>query len=73
MPALRKRIEHGTLLSIRRGKRVYSHPLLALYVLRRLCLTVVTRLGYMSDTYRTCSGGLAQRSPKACIVDLSRN
>lgn len=29
-PALRKRIERGTLLSIRRGKRVYSHPLLAL-------------------------------------------
>ena len=29
-PALRKRIERGTLLVIRRGKRVYSHPLLAL-------------------------------------------
>lgn len=29
-PALRKRIERGTLLSIRRGKRAYSHPLLAL-------------------------------------------
>lgn len=29
-PALRKRIERGTLLAIRRGKRVYSHPLLAL-------------------------------------------
>lgn len=29
-PALRKRIERGTLLSIRRGKRVYSHPQLAL-------------------------------------------
>jgi hypothetical protein len=27
---LRKRIERGMLLSIRRGKRVYSHPLLAL-------------------------------------------
>jgi Fic family protein len=29
-PALRKRIERGTLLAIKRGKRVYSHPLLAL-------------------------------------------
>lgn len=29
-PALRKRIERGTLLAIRRGKRVYSHPSLAL-------------------------------------------
>lgn len=29
-PALRKRIERGTLLSIRRNNRVYSHPLLAL-------------------------------------------
>lgn len=28
--ALRKRIERGTLLAIRRGKRLYSHPLLAL-------------------------------------------
>lgn len=29
-PALRKRIERGTLLAIKRGKRLYSHPLLAL-------------------------------------------
>jgi hypothetical protein len=29
-PALRKRIERGALLAIKRGKRVYSHPLLAL-------------------------------------------
>lgn len=29
-PALRKRLERGTLLAVRRGKRVYSHPLLAL-------------------------------------------
>lgn len=29
-PALRKRIQRGTLLAIKRGKRVYSHPLLAL-------------------------------------------
>ena len=28
--ALRKRIERGTLLAIKRGKRLYSHPLLAL-------------------------------------------
>lgn len=28
--ALRKRIERGTLLAVRRGKRVYSHPLLSL-------------------------------------------
>ncbi|WIG58716.1 MAG: hypothetical protein OJF49_001462 [Ktedonobacterales bacterium] len=29
-PALRKRIRRGTLLSIKHGKRFYSHPLLAL-------------------------------------------
>ena len=28
--ALRKRIERGTLLAVKRGKRLYSHPLLAL-------------------------------------------
>lgn len=32
-PALRKRIERGALLAIKRGKRVYRHPLLALSLL----------------------------------------